>query len=578
MTYARSRTLLQLVAFSTALSPASLMADAIIRTQAMTATTIAEFFVEDDGVWLELEIGLSGVESFANLMPNEIYEQLGNEPEPIEDRLPRFYQEDLTILFDGGQPVVGRIVEMELRNRVRRDEITGEPLPSTGEEPEVVIFARIHYPFSVRPAALNFGMRRPTDIGFVAYHKNVAVNDFRYLGSAQKLQLDWDDPWYSSFEARALRRTYFAPMSGFIYVEPYEVRKEIIVRPKTLQYWIDLGLEGRDTIPVEMQDELKRRAAEFLRQRQMVVIDGEAVEPDLARINFLEQSLRTSQVVDPPVELDVNSAILGAIFVYPTVEPLPENVTMDWDLFNDKVQMIPAASVDQAGALPTFLEPDFAVLEWQNFLRFPELPTLTAIRPPPSMLAQAAFYLRWLLVFVAALSSWWAWRRAASDQSKLAMSLFVLIPLLGVTAASIWFGRQGKVSDDDAMEIVSGLLHNVYRAFDFRAEEDIYDVLEQSIDGDLLATVYLETRRGLELENQGGARAKVKQIEVVKLSARAGESGGFIADATWNVGGSVGHWGHLHERNNRYQAELIVQPVDGAWKLTNLEILQEERL
>ncbi len=194
------------------------------------------------------------------------------------------------------------------------------------------------------------------------------------------------------------------------------------------------------------------------------------------------------------------------------------------------------------------------------------------------MLVQAAFYLRWLLVFVAAWSSWWAWRRVASDPSKLAMSLVVMTPLLGVTAASIWFGRQGKVSDDDAMEIVSGLLHNVYRAFDFRAEEDIYDVLEQSIDGDLLATVYLEMRRGLELENQGGARAKVKQIEVVKLSARAGESGGFIADATWNVGGSVGHWGHLHERNNRYQAELVVQPVDGAWKLTNLEILQEERL
>jgi len=175
-------------------------------------------------------------------------------------------------------------------------------------------------------------------------------------------------------------------------------------------------------------------------------------------------------------------------------------------------------------------------------------------------------------------SVWWAWGRVAGDPSKLALSLVVLVPLLGVTAGSIWFGQQGKPSGNVSMEIVAGLLHNVYRAFDFRAEEDIYDVLAQSIDGDLLATVYLETRRGLELENQGGARAKVKEIEMIELSTRSGENGGFIANATWNVDGSVGHWGHIHQRKNRYQAELIIQPVEGAWKLTNLKILQEERL
>jgi hypothetical protein len=34
----------------------------------------------------------------------------------------------------------------------------------------------------------------------------------------------------------------------------------------------------------------------------------------------------------------------------------------------------------------------------------------------------------------------------------------------------------------------------------------------------------------------------------------------------------------VHERRNRYRAELDVTPVDGAWKLVDLEILQEERL
>jgi hypothetical protein len=49
-----------------------------------------------------------------------------------------------------------------------------------------------------------------------------------------------------------------------------------------------------------MQDELKRTAAEFLREHQAVVIDGERIAPELARINFLDRSLKTSRVIDPP--------------------------------------------------------------------------------------------------------------------------------------------------------------------------------------------------------------------------------------------------------------------------------------
>ncbi len=129
-----------------------------------------------------------------------------------------------------------------------------------------------------------------------------------------------------------------------------------------------------------------------------------------------------------------------------------------------------------------------------------------------------------------------------------------------------------------AREIVSGLLHNVYRAFDFRQEEQIYDVLAKSVEGELLAQIYLETRRGLELANQGGARAKVKEIELLELEADPADGGSFLATATWNVAGSVGHWGHIHQRKNQYHAEINVAPIDGVWKLVDLEILEEQRL
>ena len=44
------------------------------------------------------------------------------------------------------------------------------------------------------------------------------------------------------------------------------------------------------------------------------------------------------------------------------------------------------------------------------------------------------------------------------------------------------------------------------------------------------------------------------------------------------VTGSVGHWGHVHNRVNQYQAELDIIAVDKRWKIDGMEVLQEERL
>jgi len=42
--------------------------------------------------------------------------------------------------------------------------------------------------------------------------------------------------------------------------------------------------------------------------------------------------------------------------------------------------------------------------------------------------------------------------------------------------------------------------------------------------------------------------------------------------------GSAGHWGHIHQWKNRYDAEITIQAVDGVWKLTAMELKDEERL
>ncbi len=41
--------------------------------------------------------------------------------------------------------------------------------------------------------------------------------------------------------------------------------------------------------------------------------------------------------------------------------------------------------------------------------------------------------------------------------------------------------------------------------------------------------------------------------------------------------GTVGHWGHVHTRQNLYNAIVAIEAVDGAWKITDLEVIEENR-
>ena len=90
-TYSKASILLLLVAF-----PIATFADALIVSQAMFASTITEYFVEKEHVRVELEIGMSDLDAFRNLLPDAIFLKLGYEPEPINERLRLFFERDFS--------------------------------------------------------------------------------------------------------------------------------------------------------------------------------------------------------------------------------------------------------------------------------------------------------------------------------------------------------------------------------------------------------------------------------------------------------------------------------------------------
>jgi len=546
-----------LLALAMGFTAASASADAVMVTRAMSASTIMEVFIDDQAIVVELEVGANDEAALRELA-------------------------GLAIKADG-RPLKGRVAETSRGRRIERDDVTGEPLPNEGTEE--VVFLKLHYPLRSRPKELVFEPPLTadgyavTDIGFVVYHHGIAINDFRYLSTGEPLILDWDDPFYSRFERRTLNRKYSSPMNIFVYVEPFEVRKEFVVRPLDLARFMDIDIEARQPIPASERPEVLKQLAEFLQDRAPVTIDGEQPRPILDRIHFLKRGLRMTRVVTPDEAVDGTSAIIGAIFVYP-VEGIPKDVRLTWDLFDERITRVPASATDEAGPMPSFLTPEDPELHWVNYLKGSALPGKLEVEAPRSYLPIPIALLVAVLVALALLvasvrrRSWMLGLAAA----VLAAAGSLAPPIGGRLELPVPTSVRAP-SGQDAAPTIHALLYNVYRALDFRQEEVVFDRLAQSLSGDVLERVYLEMRRGLRLESQGGARVRVREVELLDVTPQEATGPGTLRyRARWNATGTVGHWGHTHMRTNSYDALMTLGRTGDQWKIADIDILEEKRV
>ncbi len=135
---------------------------------------------------------------------------------------------------------------------------------------------------------------------------------------------------------------------------------------------------------------------------------------------------------------------------------------------------------------------------------------------------------------------------------------------------------------DDARQVFEQLHRNTYRAFEFTEENAVYDALARSVSGGLLEQLYLQIRKSLEMQEQGGAVSRIREVKFLdgssNVPAALADSGGFQYECDWTVNGTVEHWGHIHSRTNQYAARFTVEPVEGNWKITDVEILDQQRL
>jgi len=581
--------------------PAAANADWVSFSGAENAPNIAEIYIHRDHVKIELEIFVSDMVAFDRLIPDEFFQDTDIKRPPLADRLRRFSREDLQIIDDKGErlPATLKLVEPRLREK-RPSPYAGKINPYTLQripgppQDKRVLYAELVYSFTKKPDTLTIvpplaeeGNISRVPIGFITYHQGVPINDFRFLSEPSTLTLDWEDPWYSEFDKKALKRWQRGSVMSFLYIEPYEVRHEVLARVKDLEAWLDLGLRGDEFIEADENEPLMRRVGEFFLERGKVLIDGQKLLPILDRTSFVKYSMTGSTFLEQPERLPINTAVVGVIVTY-LVDGIPRNVTSEWDLWSKRIQRIPADAIDPAGPFPSYLTPDDNVLTWTNFLKGYEPPTVAAVSVDKGLTTfrvPLASLLCLLALVPLVLQAWKsrrnAWRAGLhSGAAVLCVAGIVLLhPFLRVSVARPAVVAP-EMSDENAVVVLNNLLKNVYRAFDFREEEDVYDRLATSVTGDLLSDIYLQNRKSLVVTQAGGARARVKEVEILEVDVDHldGRALDLLFHARWTALGTVGHWGHIHTRKNRYEANITVQPKDGVWKITNLELLEEERI
>lgn len=575
-----SRMRQQLVCLVFMLSFLSAKADLINLIRADQCESIAELHIYEHKIRLLLEIGAKDVNAFFPWLSADQWEDFDGLV--TEEQLNEFYTN--TFIIEADQQLLnGNLLRMHKAPRTYRTSLyTGQVDTLNTSISKEVLLLEIEYRVKnpgrveIRPPIEKGQTTSTTNIGFVTYHNNLPVNDLRYLSQEEGLNLDWSDPWYSQFDNINLRRHHKNSLMSFLYVEPFEVRHEVLVRIKDLDEWIDLGLKPGDKIQGEDLNDILQKVSDFLIRSNPVFIDDQQIEPTLDKARFVEVNLSGIQIIERVRELDYTSAIIGVIFSYP-VQTIPKEVTINWDLWSEKIQVVPCLMTDPAGPMPYDISTEDPVLVWKNYLKNYRSPTIDLIS-----LENRQLKIPYVTIALYTLLGWLFIRDRKRKIRRIPLyaGLFVIGILTFVihTTVELPVKKKNNLSDNYAQGLLTSLLKNTYRSFDFKKEEQVYDKLALSIEGPILNDVYLDYIKSMSIQQAGGAQASIQSVMVDSVIVRSAEADRIPIHTIWDATGTVGHWGHQHIRKNRYEAIISVAPVNNNWKIVGMDVIEERRI
>lgn len=435
---------------------------------------------------------------------------------------PAYLLDGLIILDEGGHRLRGKVTSIDL------PPLTGDTILMDDLLATTIVY-RLEYPLAKPPTRLSFRQHfnvsiNPTPVMTVLTVTREGLNSSTMMQvpdgeNPETVAFDWSETSSSTNTVRTVTQLpSFDITDTYVYIQNEEVRVELLMPLSMLETWFPIKRASPEILePIE---QVRPRIAleKFLVSQNELRIDGLLVKPKLERYDFYDLDYRDFSVRPERKRLNAASARVGAILTYST-KGIPHRVEFTWTLFNPREPTVRAVVFAYDKGSRLLFQPDQPTFTWDN----PGVP-----------------------------------------------------PLPKIEAVSV---RQNAGDDGARAALSEALLRNVYRGFDYRNERDIYEALAQSVQGELLTDLYLKIKRGLIMQEQGGAVARVQEVTVTKSEPAAGQvKGGFVERVTWQVEGTVEHWGHIHTRVNEYTADLGIVPSHGAWKINSMDVVKQSQV
>ena len=376
---------------------------------------------------------------------------------------------------------------------------------------------------------------------------------------------------------RKLGITSYTGLYSYIYLNDREVRHEILVPLLTFEEWLPVKRANPEFLEVAEQDAMRDQIAEWFRNRNPVEIDGIPVKPVLHRLQFFGLDIQDFAQNAKPRRISAYQARLGIILSYPAKAP-PNRVNLTWEVFHESAPFLRSIVYDR-NANPTeeFFVKDQPDFEW---IREGEAPVVASFQTDwtPIQSKRKISNVSYVLIGIAFAGGAFAWMLYRNHPQCIPRSLGVAgIWLIG----AFMFKDHVPVADrplaPDFTKHTATLLQNIYRAYDYGDQSDVYDALAHSVNGPLLDELFLKIQSGLRMQEQGGAIANVQEVRIVSIKPALDNPESL--DCKWNVTGTVEHWGHIHTRENQYSARIKLDVSEkGRGRISKFEVTNEKRV
>ena len=271
----------------------------------------------------------------------------------------------------------------------------------------------------------------------------------------------------------------------------------------------------QDFLDVPEQDANVDKIKRLFSVGNPVEIDNVEVAPVFDRVDFYALDLKDFAIQAERRKVSMANGRVGVIMSYST-KGIPRDVKVTWDKFNDVVKTVDSVvfAFDDAQKAEFSMFSEDNTFAWNAKERKPPVP-ISDVGLIEEHLHQPLLDIPILSTVLALISI--PFIIATPFSKRLAMMAVFAVTLIASSVLCFNLGPNYQVEDpfsspyvkleeQEAGDIFEQLHKNMFRAFDYHSESEIYDALARSVHGELLQRLYLEVIDSLRISEQGGGR------------------------------------------------------------------------